>query len=95
MSLKDAYERKLQAQLKEWNAEIGKLKAQADRKQADTQIEYYQKIAELEALQETAREKLDTLEKQSDDAWEDLKAGVEYAVDALSEAVRSARSRFK
>jgi hypothetical protein len=35
MSMKEAYEQKLQAQLDEWGAEIDKLKAKSDNAEAD------------------------------------------------------------
>ena len=39
MSKKEAYERKLQAQLNEWSAEIDRLQAKAQGASADLQIE--------------------------------------------------------
>ena len=95
MSMKEAYEKKLQAQLDEWSAEIDRLKAKADKAEADAQLDYYKKIEELRVLQEQARDKLVELEAATDEAWEDLKAGIESAWDSLSVAVRSAVSRFK
>jgi len=94
MSMKDAYEKKLQSQLDEWSADIDKLKAKADNAEADTQLEYYKQIEELRTMQETADEKLAELKDSSDDAWEDLKAGVENAQDSLAHAMKSAASRF-
>lgn len=95
MTLKEAYEKKLQASLHEWNAEIDKLKAKADKAEADIQIEYYKQIEDLRSKQQEAYEKLNELKKAGEDAWEDLKAGVELAWDSLGEAVKSAASRFK
>jgi len=95
MSRKEAYQKKLQAQLDEWKAEIDKLKAKADKKEADVQIEYYKQIESLRVKQEAARVKLHELERAGENAWEDLKAGIESAWDDLSNAVQSAVSRFK
>ncbi len=61
MSMKEAYEQKLQAQLDEWRAEIDKLKAKADNAEADAQVEYYKQIEELHSMQESATNKLDEL----------------------------------
>ena len=47
MGMKEAYEKKLQAQLDEWGAEIDKLKAKADKAEADAQLDYYKEIEEL------------------------------------------------
>ncbi|NVJ53906.1 MAG: coiled coil domain-containing protein [Campylobacteraceae bacterium] len=95
MSMKKEYERKLQAQLDEWSAEIDKLKAQAEGEKADKKIEYYEQIESLKSMQSEANEKLTELQNASDDAWEDLKAGVDNAWDSLGNALTSAKSRFK
>jgi len=93
--MKEAYEQKLQAQLDEWSAEIDKLKAKADSAEADAQLEYYKRIEELRSMQETAANKLTGLKDAGDDAWEDLKAGIESAWDSLGNALKSAASRFR
>lgn len=95
MSMKEAYQKKLQAQLDEWNAEIDKLKAKADKAEADAQLEYYKKIEELRYMQDSANRKLEKLREASDDAWEDLKAGIDSACNSLGNALKSAVSRFK
>lgn len=95
MNMKEAYQKKLQAQLDEWNAEIGMLKAKADKVEADAQLEYYKQIEKLRSMQKEANSKLAELKEASDDAWEDLKAGMDSARDSLGSALRSAASRFK
>jgi len=95
MGIKEAYEQKLQAQLDEWKADIDKLKAKANEADADAQIEYYNQIDKLRAMQEAARNKLAELKTSGDDAWEDLKVGIENAWDSLGNALKSAKSRFK
>jgi uncharacterized coiled-coil DUF342 family protein len=95
MSMKEAYVKKLQAQLDEWGAEIDKLKAKANKAQADVQIEYHKQIKELQSMQQAASEKLADLKEAGDDAWEDLKAGTESAWDSLRDALKSASSRFR
>lgn len=95
MSIKEAYEKKLRAQLDEWKSEIDSLKAKADAAEADSQLEYYKHIEDLRTRQEAARVKLQELENAGEGAWEDLKAGVENAWDELGQAIDTARSRFK
>lgn len=95
MSMKDAYEKKLQARLDEWRADIDKLKAKADAAEGETQLEYYKQIEDLRTRQDAAAEKLNELKAASDDAWEDLKAGLDSAWDSLSNSMKSAASRFK
>lgn len=95
MGMKESYEKKLQAQLDEWSAEIDQLKAKADKASADAQIEYSRQVEELQARQEEAKRKLAELREAGDGAWEDLKAGAENARDALGSALESARARFR
>lgn len=95
MSMKESYQQKLQAQMDEWSAEIDKLKARADKQNADVKLEYYEKIEDLRVKQQAAINKLSGLMSASDDAWEELKAGVESAWFTLGEAVDKAAGKFK
>ncbi|MEX2353647.1 MAG: coiled coil domain-containing protein, partial [Gammaproteobacteria bacterium] len=79
----------------EWKAEMDKLKAQADKAEAEARLEYYKQIDELQNMQNEAYRKLVELRKASDDAWDDLRAGVEVAWDSLSDAMKAAASRFR
>ena len=95
MSMKDAYIQKIEAQLEEWKSEIDKIKAKADKADAEAKLEYYEQIEELRTKQQAAQEKFTQLKDAGEDAWEDLKAGVELAGVSLAEAIKSASSRFK
>lgn len=95
MSMKEAYVKKLQSELDEWGAEIDKLKAKADSAEADVQIEYNKKIDELKTMRDAASEKLSELQKAGDNAWEDLKAGIDSTWHSLGNAVKSTISHFK
>ena len=94
MSEKESYRQKIRAKLDEWNAEIDKFEAQADQAQADAQLEYYEQLKKLRALQEEAGNRLEELEDAGEDAWEDFRNGADIAADALEAAIDSARSRF-
>ncbi|MBE0487393.1 MAG: coiled coil domain-containing protein, partial [Marinobacter sp.] len=59
------------------------------------QQEYYKQIEELKSMREDARKKLDELSEAGDDAWEDLKAGVDSAWDSVSSSIKHAVARFK
>lgn len=72
-----AYEEKLDAQVKEWNAQIELLKAKADKARAEVKIEYYKTIEALQSKQNDAKAKLRELKTAGDEAWEDLKTVAE------------------
>ena len=90
-----AYEEKLDAQLKEWSAQIALLKAKADNAKADAKIEYYKTIEVLQSRQNNAKAKLQELKTAGDEAWEDIKAGAEKAWADVKTAYHDASSRFK
>jgi predicted nuclease with TOPRIM domain len=90
-----AYEEKLDAQLKEWGAQIGLLKAKADNAKADVKIEYYKTIEALQSKLNEARTKLRELKTASDEVWEDIKTGAEKVWAEVKTAYHDASSRFK
>lgn len=95
MEDKDAYIQKLHARLDEWNAEIDKLRAKADKAKAESRIEYQNQIESLRQSRNEAEKKVAELHEAGEGAWEDLKSGVQLAWDAMEQAIKSARTRFK
>lgn len=90
-----AFEEKLDAQLKEWSAEIALLKAKAENAKADVKGKYAAKIDALQHKRDIAKEKLHELRAAGDEAWEDLKNGVEKAWDEVKTAIHDASAKFK
>ena len=95
MTTKDEFVRRMHAKLDQWNADIDTLKAKADSAGTEARTEYHKQLETLRSKRDEARSKLNELETAGESAWEDLKAGVEMAWESVSEAVRSAASRFK
>ncbi|MFP4109233.1 MAG: hypothetical protein ACLFT1_09175 [Desulfonatronovibrio sp.] len=85
----------IKAKIDEWNAEIDRLQAKADQAEAKARIDYQEEIQGLEQIRDDARQKLQKLEQAGEGAWEDLRSGFEIAFEAMDEALRSARQRFK
>jgi uncharacterized coiled-coil DUF342 family protein len=94
-SQKDQYVQKLHTKLDEWNAEIDKLKAKADKAGADSRVEYQKQIKNLQEKRQTAEKKMAELRSAGEGAWKDLKTGAQKAWDSMEEALKSARSKFK
>ncbi len=90
-----AYQERLDAQFKEWNAQISLLKARADKTRAEAKGEYYKIIEALQKKVDDARPKLQELKTASDEAWEDLKSGAEKAWAEVKTAIDAAASKFK
>lgn len=95
MKNRDVYVKKVQAQLDEWDAEIKKLKARADKASAQAELEYRKQLDTLKSKRKKAGDKLSELKSAGDDAWEDVKEGLETATDTLGTALKSAAARFK
>lgn len=92
---RDAYVEKLKAQLDEWNAELDKLEAHARKADAEERMRYEARITALREKEQQARETLKLILKAKDDAWGDLKHGVESAWSSLKSSLSEAKSEFK
>lgn len=90
-----AFEERLDAQLKEWNAQIALLKAKAGTAKAEAKVGYYAKIEALQHKRDSVKAKLQELKAAGDEAWEDLKAGTEKAWTEVKTAFHVAASKFK
>lgn len=95
MSTKAEYEKKLQDQLDKWNDDLDELKVKADKAEIEFKAKYQEQIIELRKRQEDLKVKLDEFRDSSEDAWEDVKAGLDIAWEGLSEAFKSAAKRYK
>jgi len=90
-----AYEEKLDAQLKEWKAQIVLLKAKAKNAEAGAKIDYYKTIDGLEQKQNKAKTKLKELKTAGDEAWEAVKSGADKAWAEVKAAYHDAVEKFK
>jgi mevalonate kinase len=95
MSTKEAYKQKIEAELELAQAKLAEFKAQAKSSAADARIKYAKQVDELEQKVDVTKAKLKELGEASDDAWEQLKDGVESAWATLSAAIRNAAAKFK
>jgi multidrug resistance efflux pump len=95
MSTRDEFVRKMHSLLDKGNAEIDALEAKAEHAEAGARDAYRKQIAALRAKQEEARTRLESLRTAGEGAWQDMKAGVEMAWEAIGEAIESAKSRIK
>ncbi len=94
MSTKEAYVRKMQAQLDLWAAELNKLKAKAGAKEADAKLEIEKNSRELESKINEARQQMEQLSKAGGEAWESMREGVENAWGSLKKGFTEAAAKF-
>ena len=95
MSTKEAYKQKIEAELELAQAKLDEFKAQAKISTADARIKYAKLVDEIEQRVGATKAKLKELGEASEEAWEQLKDGVESAWGALSVAIRNAAAKFK
>lgn len=74
-----AYETRLDAQLAQWDADIGVLKAKAARAEVDAKIRYDEALTGLQLKHDEVGIHLGKLRAASDETWEAVKAGAEKA----------------
>jgi hypothetical protein len=94
MGLKEAYQEKIEAQIKEWTARVQEYKAKADKAGAEAKIQMYQQIDRLRAQKEAAQQKLNEIKAASADSWEVLKAGSEKALEEMKKTWEDMKSKF-
>ena len=94
MRNKEAYRQKLEAQMREWRAKIAQLKAQVDKKEAEVKIDYSKEIEELNSKKDAVEYKLEELTNASGEAWREIKAGVQSAVEDLKASLEKASSKY-
>ena len=92
---RDAFIQKLKDKIDKWNAEIDRLNAKAEQVGAEAKMEYLQQVEEIKKHRDDALQKMEQLQEAGEGAWEDMKSGVEMAVDSMVQAAKSARERFK
>ncbi len=95
MEDRKTYIDKMAAKLKEWDAEIQKLEAKADEVQADAKAEYRQQIEDLRNQKKDVQQKLNEIQQAGEDAWEELKTGLEKSWKILSDSVNNAIAKLK
>lgn len=95
MASKEAYQQKLEAQLNEWDAKLKQVGAMALQATADARISYENELEILKGKRAAARKSLAELGERGENAWEDMKGGMESAWDELSKAIDKMAARFK
>ncbi len=92
---KKAYLEKMQGKLKEWQADIDKLKAKATQAKADLKIELANAISEAEKRCHDLEGKMQEIDQAEENTWEKLKGGVQSAWDQVEGTFKNLADKFK
>jgi multidrug resistance efflux pump len=94
MSKRDEYVEKLKAQLDQWNTEVAKWEAKAQKAQAGARVEYEKQLKEVRRQRDQALEQMKRVQAATGDAWVDLVRGADEAWAKMRESLEKARSHF-
>lgn len=92
MSNREEYIEKLNAKLKQWDARIEKLEADARSAKASAKIELNDKLDDLRNRRDGARERLEQMRAANAAAFEELKKGFEQFWDHAKRAFDTSKS---
>lgn len=95
METKDAYKQKVNAQLKEWGAQINLLAAKAQNKGADANLNYTKALDEIRRMESEAAKKVKELDAASGESWKSVKGGTDKVIEELKTGISQALAKFK
>ncbi len=94
MEDKKYYLQNLADQLHQWDVEIDELNARAGKAKAEARAEHLNQIDDLCVKKEAVQSQMKQLQEAGDDAWDDIKAGVEKSWTELTGAFAGAFAKF-
>lgn len=94
MGLNEAYLDRIEAQIKEWDADFEKMKAKAQIASADARIEYFNKLEGLKVRSEQFKQEYGRLKSASGEAWDELKGGLDKAYNEMSSTFADFKESF-
>jgi carotenoid cleavage dioxygenase-like enzyme len=95
MSLKQAYKQKAEAELNLAQARLAEFQAKSKKSTAESQIKHAEQMDNLAHGVSAIQAKLKELETAGEEAWEQLKDGLEKALLSLSNAIRDLAEKLK
>lgn len=91
---KDAFQRKVQAELDEMQARIAQLRGQVGHASAEAKADIQKSIGELEKKKDLAEKKAQEIHSATASSWEQVKAKTSAAMDDLRESLNRAKSHL-
>jgi malate synthase len=98
METKDSYSKKMKEMFDDlnnkWSIERNKLEAKAQHAKVEVKKKFEDQLKALQESRKKMRQKLDQIDNAGEEAWKDVKKGVDSAWHSLNEAIKKARSHF-
>lgn len=95
MDTKEAYRKKLNAQIEEWNAQINLLSAKIKNKGADANLSAATQLEKLKKKKDEVTQKLKELDASTGEAWKEIQKTADKVLEELKSGVTAALSKFK
>jgi len=89
------YQKKMAAQLEEWNAQIKLLEAKMNNVGADIRLRRSEELQALRTRQQAAAEKMHELGRSTGAAWEQVKLTADQMWEDLRLGLNAAQDKFK
>ena len=89
-----AFREQTEIKLNEYKEEIDKLQAKAEKMGGDAKAKADEQLTALHQKREVVAEKLKELSSSSGNAWEQLKTGIDAALEDLGNAYKKAAAEF-
>lgn len=95
MEMHVIYKQKMEAQLKEWAAQINLLEAKLENTEAGLKLKRAEELQSLRAKQHAAAEKMKELGSATGEAWQQVKITADQIWADLKSGVAEAHAKFK
>ena len=89
-----AFREKTEARLAEYKKEIAELQTKAEKLEGDAKAKAEQQLTPLRQKQDEVSEKLKELSSSSGKAWDQVKSGIDTALEDLGNAYKKAAAEF-
>ena len=89
-----AFREQTETRLAEYKKEIDQLQGKAEKVEGDAKAKAEQQLTALRQKQDAVSEKLKELGSAGGDAWEQIKSGIEAALEDLGNAYKKAVAEF-
>lgn len=95
MNVKETYEGQVKNRLQQLDKQIEELAAEIDKQAGAARTESQKQLDALKDQRKEINKRLQAIQDAGSSAWEDLRQGMDNALDALGKSIDKARTRFE
>ncbi|MEJ2757122.1 MAG: hypothetical protein P8046_01450 [Anaerolineales bacterium] len=91
----EMYKEKAQARYDQYSAKIDELLAKFNETKADTKLKFENQFEDLTNQRQTVADKLDQMKDMGEDAWEEMRSGMDSALDDLEKSYQKTTEKLE